>query len=185
MRFLDQTLQKWRMRVAAHWIPDGARVLDIGCHRGEFLDYLGSRIVNSVGIDPLAPEIVSDNFRLVASKFNESLGFQPNTFDVVVMLATIEHIPDVEDIAKECARILRPQGRVVLTVPNPIVDKLLGVLKGLRVLDGMSIEEHQGLDPNSLPRIFGEASLSLLARKGFQLGMNNLFVFEKARSEPS
>jgi 2-polyprenyl-3-methyl-5-hydroxy-6-metoxy-1,4-benzoquinol methylase len=181
MRFLDRFLQKWRMRVAAPWIPDGARVLDIGCHRGEFLNYLGERIVDSVGIDPIAPEISTDNYRLIAAKLNETLGFKPNSFDVVVMLATLEHILDVEEVAFTCARILKPQGRVVLTVPNQIVDDLLGALKRIRVLDGMSIDEHQGLNPNSLPRIFGRASLSLRAKRRFQLGFNNLFVFQHAK----
>jgi hypothetical protein len=69
---------------------------------------------------------------------------------------------------------------VVLTVPNPIVDQMLKALKRLGLLEGMSIDEHQGLNPNSLPELFNKASFSLRTRRGFQLGLNNLFVFELA-----
>lgn len=180
MQPLDRMLQQWRMRVAAPWIPDGARILDIGCHRGEFLNYLGPRIVDSVGIDPLAPELNTDNYRLIASKLEDYTGFETNSFDVVVLLATLEHIRNVDEVAFECARLLKPQGRVVLTVPNPIVDQLLRALKRFGLLEGMSIEEHQGLNPNTLPDLFNKASFSMQTRRGFQFGLNNLFVFEVA-----
>ena len=41
MRVVDRVLQDWRARVARRWIPPQARVLDIGCHQGEFLRRLG------------------------------------------------------------------------------------------------------------------------------------------------
>ena len=167
------------MRVAAPWIPDGSRVLDIGCHEGEFLDYLGSRIIHSVGIDPLAPETATENYRLIASTYDDYTEFQSNSFDAVVMLATLEHIRSVDEIALECVRILKPNGRVVLTVPSLFVDTILDVLRTVRLVEGMSLEEHHGLDPDSIPHIFGGASFSLRKRRRFQLGLNNLFVFEK------
>ena len=107
------------MGVAAPGIPDSARVLDTGCHQGEFLDYLGDRIVDSVGIDPLAPETSTERYRLIASTLKSYAGLQSNSFDVVVMLATLEHISDVDEAAFECACVLKPNDRVVLTIRNP------------------------------------------------------------------
>lgn len=179
MRFGDRFLQQWRIRVAESWIPDGSRVLDIGCYQGEFLQYMGDRIVDSIGIDPLAPEIKTEHYALLKDTFSPPTNFGPNTFDAIVILATFEHMINTDCIAMECARILRPAGRVIITVPSPLVDQIIDILVRMRVLDGMSMEEHHGFQPSQLPHIFRKASLFLLARRRFQLGLNNLFVFEK------
>ncbi len=179
MRFGDRFLQQWRIRVAESWIPDGSRVLDIGCYNGEFLQYMGNRIVDSIGIDPLAPEIKTENYVLLKSTFNPPTNFVSDSFDAIVILATMEHILDPDSIAMECARILRPAGRVIVTVPSPLVDQIIDILVRIRILDGMSMEEHHGFQPSQIPHIFHKASLSLLTWRRFQLGLNNLFVFEK------
>ena len=80
-----------------------------------------------------------------------------------------------------CARFLKPGGRLIITVPAAAVDHILAVLKFLRLIDGMSLEEHHGYDVRQTPEIFSVGSTSelLCAQKRFQLGLNNLFVFER------
>lgn len=97
------------------------------------------------------------------------------------MLAVLEHIPAREALARECARVLRPGGRVVITVPKPAVDRILAVLLSLRLIHGMSLEQHEGYDVRRTSPIFEAAGLRLLRRRTFQLGLNCLFVFEKPR----
>ena len=179
MRFGDRLLQKWRIRVAESWVPDGSRVLDIGCYQGEFLQHMGDRIIDSFGIDPLAPEIKTDHYALLKDTFSPPTDFLSDSFDAIVILATLEHMSEPDRIAMECARILRPVGRVIITVPSPLVDQIVDVLVRIRVLDGMSMEEHHGFLPSELPQAFCKASMSLIIRRRFQLGLNNLFVFEK------
>ena len=179
MRFGDRLLQQWRIRVADSWVPHGSRILDIGCYQGEFLQHMGDRIVDSIGIDPLATESETDNYILRKSTFIPPTEFASESFDAIVILATLEHMIHTEDIAMECARILRPGGRVIVTVPSPLVDQIIDLLVRVKVLDGMSMEEHHGFQPSQLPHIFRKASLSLLRWRRFQLGLNNLFIFEK------
>jgi SAM-dependent methyltransferase len=116
---------------------------------------------------------------LLKSTFNPPTNFASDSFDAIVILATMEHILDPDSIAMECARILRPAGRAIITVPSPLVDQIIDILVRIRILDGMSMEEHHGFQPSHLPHIFHKASLSLLTWRRFQLGLNNLFVFEK------
>src|SRR5437868_3383760 len=99
MRCVDRMLQKWRARKARPWIPEGARVLDIGCHQGEFLGSLGDRIGPSVGLDPLAVPETTPRYRLLAEPFRAPTPFPDGSFDAVVLLATLEHIRDKEPLA--------------------------------------------------------------------------------------
>jgi len=179
MRFGDRFLQLWRMRMASPWIVNGSRVLDIGCHDGEFLEYLGARIVESVGIDPETKTVELGNYSLLRGTFAPQSDFATGYFDAAVMLATLEHMNDIDGIAQECARILRPGGRVIITVPSLIVDQLLAILIRARILEGMSLDQHHGLEPSQVPKAFVGNSFSLLAHKRFQLGFNHLYVFEK------
>jgi len=181
MRTGDRVIQYWRMRVSARWVPKNGRILDIGCHQGEFLKYLGNRIAPSVGIDTLLRQNnQSAPHRLLPLVFEEPLPFGENSFDAVVLLATLEHMQDKPALARETWRMLKPKGRVIITVPSPKVDDILSVLVKFRLVDGMSLEEHHGFIPKDVPMIFEEMGFALKLRKKFQFGLNNLFVFEKS-----
>src|SRR5207249_1744547 len=116
-------------------------------------------------------------FRIMPARFEVPAPFEDASFDVVVLLATLEHIRDKEGLIQECYRLVRWNGRVIVTVPSPYVDHLLAVLSALRLLDGMSLEEHHGFDPASTPSLFLAAGFRLEHSQRFQLGLNHLFVF--------
>ncbi len=185
MRFLDRVLQSWRARMARPWIPAGGNVLDIGCHQGEFLRGLGDHIGPSVGYDPLALPEECANYRLVPELFPLPSPYPDESFDAVVMLATLEHIRDKEPFAREFFRILRPGGRVIVTVPSHWVDGIVHTLCKLRLADGMSLDEHHGFDPRTTPDIFGGKGFVLERWRRFQLGLNHLFVFHKPLAVPA
>ena len=179
MRVVDRVLQDWRARVARRWIPPQDRVLDIGCHQGEFLRQLGDGIGPSLGLDPLAVPEENARFRLLAEPFREPLPLGDASFDAVVMLATLEHIRDKEPLARECFRLLRPGGRVIITVPSSGVDRIVDLLVRVRLADGMSLDEHHGFDPVDTPAIMARHGFLLEHRGQFQCGLNHLFVFRK------
>jgi SAM-dependent methyltransferase len=179
MRFIDRVLQRWRMRVARPWVPARARVLDIGCFRGEFLAALGDSIGPSVGLDPLAPAGGGANYQLRAEPFTPPTPFADGSFSAVVMLACLEHIRDKDALAAECFRLLSPGGRLVVTVPSPRVDAIVHTLVRLGLADGMSLDEHHGFDPEGTPAVAARTGFELEHRRRFQLGLNYLFVFRK------
>jgi SAM-dependent methyltransferase len=188
MRIIDRVLQRWRAGKARRWIPAGARVLDIGCHHGELLRSLGNQIGPSVGYDPLALAEDGPNFHLIRDYFPVPSPYEDGAFDVVVMLATLEHIREKGPFAEEFFRVLRPGGRVIVTVPSHWVDPIVHTLCKLGLADGMSLEEHHGFDPCTTPDIFGEYGFALERWRRFQLGLNHLFVFRKpveVRTAPS
>src|SRR4051795_547992 len=108
MRRLDRALQAWRAKMARPWVREGARVLDIGCHQGEFLRSLGDHIGPSVGLDPLASAVEERRYRLLPTMLDTPAPFPAGSFDVVVMLATLEHIREKDPLSRECYRLLQP-----------------------------------------------------------------------------
>ncbi len=100
----------------------GARVLEVGCGQGHLTRALAAQGVDIIGIDanPNAPEIAGNG--LVRWMNAESLDFEDNTFDVVISVHALEHIPDLESALSEIARVLKPGGEAVHIYPaEPIM----------------------------------------------------------------
>lgn len=156
-------------------------MLDVGCADGELFHLGCERVSTGVGIDLNPPGIwMGGDAERLTGPFPDVLRAD-DVFDAIVMLAVVEHVDAVQlkEWARECAARLRPDGRVVITVPAPAVDTLLHIGMTLRLLDGMEVHQHHGFDPTSLPDTFNAANLELLAHRRFQLGLNHLFVFRK------
>ena len=180
MKYLDRVLQRWRIAQARPYIENGSRVLDIGCADGSLFQQLGSRINEGIGVDPdLHENTAVGNVQLVKGFFPDAIR-DARHFDVITMLAVLEHVPAsaCSKLAADCAAYLRPGGYLVITVPSPLVDHILNMLSALRLIDGMSLEQHHGFDVTQTPGIFIPAQFRLVRHSRFQLGLNNLFVFQ-------
>lgn len=180
MTRLDLLIQNYRIHVAKHYIPQSARVLDIGCGDGALFRRL-SYLRGGIGIDPDITAVVRlPNADLVSGYFPAGL---PNRepYDVITLLAVLEHLPgDVQvALARDCFAYLKPQGRVIITVPSPAVDQILAVLTTLKLMHGTHVEQHYGFDPRQTPGLFQSAGFQLVCAKKFELGLNNLFVFAR------
>jgi 2-polyprenyl-3-methyl-5-hydroxy-6-metoxy-1,4-benzoquinol methylase len=178
--FVDRFLQRWRIRRARRFLAPGLRVLDIGTADGA-LFRLCPRLRDGVGIDPvLPPKVRVAGAELVRGHFPRDLEDR-RPFDVITLLAVVEHLErdKLAGLAAECASRLTPGGRVLITVPSPLVDSLLNGLVRLRLAHGMSLEDHHGFHPRQVPELFVPAGFSLERHERFQLGLNNLYVFRK------
>lgn len=182
MKLLDRFLRDWRIKKAEGYIRPYDRVLDIGAFDTTFFERLSQLPIDfGVGLDPLLKDvIITSRYKLIPGKFPQDLP-QREKFDCVTMLAVLEHIPkkeqhELNDRLYECLEL---NGRVIITVPSPFVDNILWVLSKLRLIDGMSLDEHYGFRAKETPKLFNSEQFRLLKHKSFQLGLNNLFVFEK------
>ena len=179
---LDSILEYLRFTKVEPYIPKDVHLLDIGTGDGNFLRYLSGHLHAAVGIDAhLTQAVEFDTCRLIPGYFPHDFREDETLFDVITLLATVEHIPmDVlPRVVDACWKYLKPCGNVIITVPHPRMDGLLDLLKALRLVEGFSIHEHYGFDPGYLLTIFNSNRWKLLKRERWGFGCNNLFIFEK------
>src|SRR5271167_4807137 len=115
MTSVDRLLQDLRIAVASKHIVPGARVLDIGSGDGALFQKLGDRLGAGLGVDPTLPaDRDAGRFRLKAGFFPAAVPADTQPFDVITMLAVLEHFPDdaYASLGSDCARFLRPGGRL-------------------------------------------------------------------------
>lgn len=181
MKWLDRVIRDWRISKALPHISKAKSVLDIGCGDGKLCQLLSKRGITGIGIDSrLSQAVAPDGFEFVFGLFPDALTHK-KSFDAISVLAVLEHIPPDQKHAfiKACYERLSANGVVVLTVPSPKVDVILAVLRFFRLIDGIAVEEHHDFDPSGVRSLFESSGFSLLSHKKFQLGLNNLYVFNK------
>lgn len=108
-------------------ISDEDRVLEVGCGQGHLTKALAARGVDIVGVDanPQAVEVADTG--LVRHMYAEQLEFEDDSFDVIVSVHAIEHIPPLEEALAEMARVLAPRGRAVFIYPAEPVQGLFAI----------------------------------------------------------
>jgi SAM-dependent methyltransferase len=94
--------------VAASLPPAPARVLEVGCGRGELARAIAAIGYEVVAIDPDAPE--GDAFVAVSlEEFDD-----PGPFDAVVASRSLHHVPDLPGALDKIAGVLRPRGLLIV-----------------------------------------------------------------------
>jgi SAM-dependent methyltransferase len=108
--------------------PPGAavRVLDLGMGGGDDLinvrEALAPKSVELHGIDAYAPNVEAARARGIhthaANIERDALPFEDGAFDLVIANQVIEHTKDLFWIFSEISRVLKPEGLLVVGVPN-------------------------------------------------------------------
>jgi SAM-dependent methyltransferase len=105
-------------RLAAAGLPAGARLLDLGCARGDFLAYAGGAGYEAVGVDlspALADEARGRGFTVHTGDLR-ALDLPP--VDAVTLWDVIEHVDDPLAVLAACRRTVRPGGLLLFHTGN-------------------------------------------------------------------
>ena len=94
-----------------------ASVLDVGCGRGDLLKYLHGKNPNLrlTGVD-LSPNPPTEGIEFIQG---DALELEMNRkFDVVVSLAVIEHVTDIQAFVRGLSDLCEPHGTVIIMTLN-------------------------------------------------------------------
>ena len=104
-------------------VSSGKEVLDVCCGPGMIATAAAARGARATGIDFSAAVIKVANSSESGAKFQQgdaqSLSFTDNSYDSVVCGFGIIHLPDPQKALSEMYRVLKPGGRVALSVWEP------------------------------------------------------------------
>jgi len=162
-------------------LPCG-RLLDIGCGRDHhLLEALAPLIVSSIGIDGKVEEVTRENYETRQMTIADQIPFPDGSFDVVTMLAVLEHLSNPEVVLGEIDRVLKADGRLLLTVPSRLAKPILEFLAfQLHLVSTEEIADHKKYyTKGDLTDLLGGTSLQLTRHCYFQGGLNNFCIAVK------
>jgi 2-polyprenyl-3-methyl-5-hydroxy-6-metoxy-1,4-benzoquinol methylase len=121
MPLLSQYAQKKKTDYFLKKISKQDRILEIGCGTGWVRNYLKENgWKNYVGIDLVPPADIIGDIRDW-----ENLGLTEETFDIIIAFEVVEHV----NCLKECYKLLKSGGKLMLTSPVPHMDWILNFLE--------------------------------------------------------
>ena len=127
-----------RSKLFKGWIGKNKKVLDMGCRDGILTrHFIQQNEVTGLDIDKHALEACRENLNIAIkwADFSLQIPMPSSSFDAVVAGEVIEHLPYPEITIAEIARILKPEGLFIGSVPNSYhIKNRLRVLKG-RLID--------------------------------------------------
>jgi glycosyltransferase involved in cell wall biosynthesis len=156
--FLKYSLKRLRYsshEMARRLVGANHDVLDVGCGDGWFAETLvesGNRVV---GIDALeAPERTAAFERYIQADLNDGLdraapALAGLTFDHVLLHDVLEHLVVPERLLADCPRWLKPNGRLIVSVPN-----IANIVIRIRLLVGRFEYEERGILDRTHLRFF-------------------------------
>ena len=126
----DKTLREFKGRHPLPWRGEG-KVLDVGCGAGGNLKTLQDQGWDVSGIE-VSEEAAAHARALIGGTIHtgtlEAHLFAPNTFDLILMSHSLEHLPSPADALRRVHALLKDEGLLVVSVPNvnSIEAKLFG-----------------------------------------------------------
>ncbi len=179
-------------------VPSGGRVLDAGCGRGWLSRLAVERgfEVNSVDV---ADKVIEEN-DFISQKYGikmpltkasvDNLPFKDGEFDAVFLIDVLEHLPSLEKALQEIGRVLKKEGKLIVSIPgysyDLIFDRLIGRIlpnfydkKIDRSFEKLNLSHKTTIVDAHLHQFSIGRIKKLLSKQGFTVSKirNNAFVY--------
>ena len=169
---LGKFLVKWRIEAVLPHLKE--HLLDIGCGTNELVKKHG----DGIGVDVYQWE----NVDLVVND-TAKLPYKNESFDTVTIIAALNHIPNREEVLKEANRLLKRDGRIVITMIPPTISRIWHFLRKPWDADqkerGMGPGEVFGFRQQELRELLKKAGFEVVLEEPFMLHINKITVAKK------
>jgi 2-polyprenyl-3-methyl-5-hydroxy-6-metoxy-1,4-benzoquinol methylase len=114
--------RKWEHDVAIKDLTKSAKILEIGCGKGAFIQRLcqeENKEAYGIELNSNAVKFAQDTGIPVSLKdVYELAGEQPNSFDAVCCFQVLEHISNLKPFLESMIQLVKPNGKLIISVPN-------------------------------------------------------------------
>ena len=144
-------------------VVPGGRFLDVGCGLGAVVAAMSRLGMAAQGVEPspIAAQKARASGLQIFCGMLESAKFQCEFFDCISMFHVLEHTHDPVELLRECRRILKPDGELVVGVPN--YNSIVFALLGSAWINLDQPRHLQHFRPASLQRTVESAGLRIVA----------------------
>jgi methionine biosynthesis protein MetW len=108
--------------IVAGMVPQGSRILDVGCGTGSLAQILSNTChAEVVGVEPetaRAEVAIGRGLEVHVGWLNEELIHRMGSFDLVLLTDVLEHLPNPQAMLLLSREALRPGGALIVSVPN-------------------------------------------------------------------
>lgn len=118
-----------RLQLLEPYLNPHVRLLEIGCATGQFLYNVKDKVKEAVGVDYDGGAVEFAQTKTGCKTYGnglENADLEKNSFDIVCAFQTLEHVADPESFMKMVGEYLKPDGLVVIEVPN-LYDPLMAL----------------------------------------------------------
>lgn len=162
-------LTAWRVRAVLPEVE--GYLLDIGCGTNRLVKKYG----NGIGVDVFPWEGVD-----LLVEDTSCLPFDDDTFDTVTFIACLNHIPKRADVLREARRVLKPGGKIVITMIPPGISRAWHFLRRPWERDqcerGMKEGEEYGFQRRQVTKLLEESGFEVDMQYPFMLFINSVTV---------
>jgi 2-polyprenyl-6-hydroxyphenyl methylase/3-demethylubiquinone-9 3-methyltransferase len=156
----------------------GLGVLDFGCGGGLVCEPLTRLGASMTGIDPARETIEAARTHARAAKLDidyeaataETIASRGKSYDIVLLLEVVEHVPDVPAFLKAVAPLVKPGGLMILSTLNRTLKAYaLAIVGAEYILRWLPIGTHQWdrfVRPEELGAALSAAGLKLIDKTG-------------------
>lgn len=94
------------------------KLIDIGCGRMPYRKIFEPLVDSYIGVDhPQVSKLYKSSVKPEVLADAKKLPFRSNSFDTALLIQVLEHVDAPDKVIKEAARVLKPNGVLVLSVP--------------------------------------------------------------------
>ncbi len=184
MALLSNYIRRVRIDKALPYVK--GEVLDLGCGYADVLHLVPERITRYCGVDCNANNVARLQKKFPSHEFlcrdlDVDTIASDQKYDVVLLLAAIEHIYNQKHLLEQILANLKPEGKIIITTPTPWGDFVHRLASKFKLLAGTADDRHIVIyNKKRFQIVSNDFHLKMETYRRFEIGSNQFVVFSRS-----